>query len=124
MNVLGLDVGGRRTGVAFCNTKDDILFSLETISHSNEEELLQRILSLCSERSIEEVVIGLPLLPSGEEGSQTQIPKLLQSQLEEQGITAHLLDERYTTNKTKDIDRDAAAACEILAVWVEKNKEN
>lgn len=120
MNILGLDIGTRRTGVAFGSTKDDIVFSLPTIAHTSEDELLTSITRLVHDRSIDEVVLGLPLLLSGEEGSQARIVQDLAERLLDAGISCHLLDERYSTPLRTDIDSDAASACEIVSVWLQK----
>ena len=114
MKYLGLDVGTKRTGVAFADTDDDILFSLETIEHSSEEDLLKSIQNLISEKQIDELVLGLPLLPSGEEGSQAEVVHSLCRALDSAQIPYSLVDERYTTEKSKELDSDAAAACKIL----------
>ena len=114
MKYLGLDLGTKRTGIAFADSDDDILFSLETISHENFEDLLDRIMVLIAEKSIDEVVLGLPLLPSGEEGSQAEIVRNFSAMLSKAQIPHCLVDERYTSQKLKDLDSDAAAACKIL----------
>lgn len=123
MNCLGLDIGTRRTGVAFCSTDDDILFSLETLLHETEGELVLQIQDIVASKHIDEVVVGLPLLPSGEEGKQVDLTHRVYDKLLDAGISAYLLDERYTSTQSREIDKDAAAACEILSVWLKK-KEN
>ncbi len=120
MRYLGLDIGVARTGVAFADSTDDILFSLETISHSSEEELIDAVKKIVSERGVDEVVLGLPLLLSGEEGSQAKISINIREKLEKSGITCSMLDERYSTPKSNNIDKDAASACEILAIRLQR----
>lgn len=123
MHYLGLDVGTRRTGAAFASDTDDILFTLPTISHTSEQELLKAVQAIVEQKQIDEVIIGLPLLPSGEEGAQADIAHSVHDVLSEAGITVHMIDERYTSQLSKDFDKDAAAACEILSVWLKKNKK-
>ncbi len=123
MRYLGLDVGLKRTGVAFADSEDDILFSLETISHSSMEELLSTVRTLATERNIDEVVVGLPLLPSGKKGAQAQIVLKFAEALQEAKILHSLLDERYTSTSQKDLDKDAVAACQILAVKLQKKSD-
>lgn len=116
MKLLGLDVGGKRTGVAFADSDSDIVFSLETIHHSSPEELLEKVLDICQNRQIDEVVLGMPKLPSGEEGAQAGIVHDFVELLHNNDITTSLIDERYTSRNDRDIDKDAAAACAILNV--------
>jgi putative holliday junction resolvase len=120
MRYLGLDLGKKRTGVAFADSTDDIIFSLDTIVRKTEEELVEHVKTLISERSIEELVIGLPLLPSGERGSQADWAQSLIDKLQAIGTPISLIDERYTTGKLTEIDQDAAAACKILTMKLEQ----
>ncbi len=110
----------RRTGVAFADSNDDILFSLETIHHTSEDELFNAILELIEQKQIDEVVLGYPLLLSGKEGSQTKIVTRFQENLSNAGIMVSLMDERYTTPKSGEMDKDAASACEILALRLKR----
>lgn len=121
MHYLGLDLGKRRTGVAFADSVNDIIFSLDTIVGATEEELVGKISHLINERKIEELVIGLPLLPSGERGSQADWAQNLINKLEALGTPISLIDERYTTGKLSEVDQDAAAACKILSIKLDQN---
>jgi len=121
MRYLGLDLGRKRTGIAFADSTDDILFSLMTIEGKTEEELVECISALVSEKMIDELVVGLPLLPSGKAGSQAQWVESVIIHLKTLGIPVSVLDERYTTGKRTDIDQDAAAACQILSVKLSRN---
>ena len=121
MRYLGLDLGKKRTGIAFADTIDDILFSLMTIEGKTEEELVECIARIITEKSIDELVVGLPLLLSGKAGSQADWVESVIIPLKKLGIPVSVLDERYTTGKRTDIDQDAAAACQILSVKLSRN---
>lgn len=116
MKYLGLDVGTRRTGVAYADDSDGILFSLETIRHTSEEELIETVLKLVRTRSIDQVVIGLPLLLSGKDGSQSEYVRDFGEKLEENGCSIRFVDERFSTVSRKDIDPDSSSACSILSI--------
>ena len=121
MHYLGLDLGKRRTGVAFADSVSDIIFSLDTIVGASEEELVKKVFTLIEERKIDELVIGLPLLPSGKRGSQADWAQHLINKLEALGTPICLIDERYTTGKLSEVDQDAAAACKILSIKLDQN---
>lgn len=116
MKYLALDVGTKRTGAAYGDSSDGIVFSLETINHDSFDALLEAITTLIKERNIDELVLGLPLLPSGQPGSQAHIVEEFADMLNEANIAYCYIDERYTTPKTPNIDLNAAAACEILQI--------
>ncbi len=120
MRYLGLDVGTARTGAAFADSEDDILFSLETIHHTSEGELFVMLRKLVTQYAVDEVVLGLPLLPDGSEGKQARMVNSLAKALSDAKIPCSLLDERYTSQKQHTFDSDAAAACQILSVKLKR----
>ena len=120
MKYLGLDVGTKRTGVAFADSDDDILISLATIEHASQEELLESVCLLVKERNIDEVIVGLPLLLSGKEGSQAEIVQNFAQKLSQAKIPCSFIDERYTTPKSAQFDPDSAAACAILSIILDR----
>ena len=118
MRYLALDIGSRRTGVAYAESDMGIPFPLETIQHTSLEELEQEVHRLLQDRSVDRVIIGLPLLPSGEEGEQVEYVRSFLPFLE--GIPYELVDERYTTPKGQNGDGDSHAACQILSVILDR----
>lgn len=119
MRVLALDIGKKRTGVAFVDTENDIPLPLDTIVESSTRRMVQRVVGLAEERMADLVVIGLPLLLSGSEGSQSSYVRGCADLLEKKGLTITFLDERYTTSKHTSFDGDARAACELLQMFLE-----
>lgn len=120
MRVLALDIGKKRTGVAFVDTDNDIPLPLDTIIADSAADMIERVVDLIDARHIDEIVIGLPLLPSGTEGSQVQYVRNCGEQLQRRGVTVVFMDERYTTSKNTAFDGDARAACELLQTHMER----
>lgn len=116
MLTLCFDVGSKRTGTAFYDDRIDIVLPLSTIKHASPEALLTSVRELIAARGATLVVLGLPLLPSGERGAQAQSVDLLASKLT--GIDVVLFDERYTTHHRAPGDPDATSACEILRTFL------
>ncbi len=119
MRYLSLDIGTRRTGVAYLDTDVGIPLPLETIHHTSVTQLLASVKTIIAARGVTEVVVGMPLLPSGDEGSQATFVKSVAEKIEESGLAVRFVDERYTTpragNREGGGDGDATAACQILA---------
>lgn len=113
-SLLALDIGTRRTGVAFFDTRTSIPFPLDTIEHQSVEELLGAVGKIAEERLITRLIIGLPRLPSGEEGVQATYTRAIVEKFRERNFTVTLVDERYSTPRSTTGDGDAAAAVEIL----------
>ena len=82
------------------------------------------------------LVVGLPLLPGGTEGSQAELTRRSVEPLREKGVEVHFVDERYTTQRSREVgprkasknpppeDLNAAAACQILEIFWSIDKEN
>ncbi len=120
MRILALDLGTKRTGVAFADSDIGIPLPLDTILSNSPQGLLDDILLLADERDIDMILLGLPLLPTGKEGSQTEYVRDMGSLLEEKGIPTQYLDERYTSQKHGETDGDAKAACTLLSIYLER----
>lgn len=117
MRFLGLDIGTRRTGVAYFEDGTDILLPLDTLTHKNDADVLSSILDVARERKIDCIVAGMPFLPSGTEGSQAKWVTGIIDNLRKEGFRVEILDERYTTKDGKHAD--AQAAVSILQTYLD-----
>lgn len=122
MKLLALDVGERRTGVAFFDDAIDFVIPLDTIHHKTELELLDAVDVVLQQRGVKDVVVGLPLLLSGVEGSQAKFAKMIGAQLAARGMNVDYIDERFTTDRLTPSDGDAKAACIVLNTYVQQKK--
>ena len=122
MKILALDIGTRRTGVAFVDTANGIPLPLDTILSESTEELVSHIHQIADERGVEKIVIGLPLLLSGDEGSQSGYVRECAAMIEQSGLQIHFVDERYTTGASAEYDGDARVACGLLTTFLERMK--
>lgn len=125
--LMGLDVGSKTIGVAYC----DASWSFATASHTirrgkfslNKAELANLITS----QNITGIVIGLPLSMDGSDSPQTQSVRAFARNMVDSGLPILLWDERWSTQAVEramvaaDISRakraarvDAAAAAFIL----------
>ena len=120
MKLIALDVGERRTGVAFFDSAIDFAIPLDTIHHTNELELLDAADAVLQARGVKDVVIGLPLLLSGVEGSQAKFAKMIGAQLATRGVSVDYIDERFTTDRQTPSDGDAKAACIVLNTYLQR----
>ncbi|TSC57697.1 MAG: RNAse H-fold protein YqgF [Candidatus Peregrinibacteria bacterium Greene0416_19] len=125
MRTLALDIGTRRTGIAYCDDATGIPLPLTTVHHTSQEELVAQVLAIVTARSIDQCIIGLPLLPSGAEGAQAEVVRRAGIELEKKGLPCRYMDERYTTSQYRqnvaisaNSDPDAAAACAILSAAI------
>lgn len=69
-SLLGIDYGEKRIGVAASD--GSVAVPVAIVEHTSREKDLDRIADLARERGAEAIVVGLPLLSSGEEGEQAR----------------------------------------------------
>lgn len=98
MRILGVDYGLKRIGLASGETELRMAFPRAALSASGiPERDAAAIAELVREEAFELVVLGLPLLPSGDEGEQARIVRALGNALEGLGVAVRYVDERGTT---------------------------
>jgi putative Holliday junction resolvase len=101
-DLIGLDVGGARIGVARVNTFAKIAEPLAPINVKKTEPF-QAILELIESLSAVGVVIGLPRGLDGQETSQTKTIREFASELSTKTDTdLYLIDEAGTSQQAKD----------------------
>lgn len=125
MNILALDVGTRRTGSALADDSNGVVVALDTITHGSVDELIEHVGKLIAERSIDHLVLGLPLLPGGTEGTQANFVRSVGQKLQKFDKVLEYIDERYSTPsgrliEDQEIDRDSASACQILHTYLDR----
>ncbi len=128
MRSLGLDIGGRRIGIAI---SDPLGISAQPreVLHDLDPEGLRRYVEGLLPQGVGVVVVGLPLTPRGEEGSQARETRRYARALKGiKGIEVVLWDERLSTVEAERRLReagvrkrivDAEAAAVILQSYLE-----
>jgi len=118
---LALDIGDKRTGVAYADEESGIPVPLATLKHASAGALARQVASLIAERSITWLVVGLPLLPSGVEGAQAKrVRDAVAAFHVPATVRVEFFDERYTTPRGIHIDPDASAACSLLLTYLHR----
>ena len=126
--LLALDVGERRIGVALADSAIKIAIAYETIAVDGNE--LKRIAELVISENIDTVVVGYPRNQSGEPTRQTAYVEQFAAQLEDIAPNLVFQDESLTSVKAEELlkrqkkpyekgDIDALAASLILQDYLE-----
>ncbi len=134
--LVGLDIGDVRIGVAVSDRTRLIANPVEVITRVGWGPDTKKILEICKRYDTKLVVSGLPLNMDGSEGFQAKKVKDLCAQLEKNGLTVYYQDERLTTvtaeealledhmrreNRKKNVDKVAAAV--ILQTYLDAHRE-
>lgn len=128
-NLLGLDVGTKRIGVAAADTSVPIAMPLVTVDVDGSE--LEEIKRIIDDRSVSKVVVGYPRNQSGDPTKQTVISEEFAQKLrpfvdvdfQDESLTSVMAEDRLKA-EGKPYDKatiDALAAAIILQDYLERN---
>lgn len=103
--VLALDLGDIRVGIAVSDPLGVTAQPLETLRRASAEDVLARVGELAGSLGVSHVVVGNPLLLSGEQGSRSREAQGFAERLRQAlpGVTVELWDERLTTVQAERI---------------------
>jgi putative holliday junction resolvase len=123
MRVLALDYGSARCGCAVSDPTEVLATPLPSISDPGSDRGLDEIARLVGEREVEEVVVGLPVSLSGEEGAQAAETRRFAERLAERlDVPVGTFDERYTTALARRtpgrLPEDSRAAAHLLESYL------
>ena len=130
--MLGIDLGGKRTGLAFAETLSGLVMPIEVLHASEGLELDSALDHAIREHGPHRLVIGLPLNMDGTEGPAAQKSRAMGEALQQRhGVPVEYQDERLTSfaaeadlverklnRRAKKNVADAHAAAEILRDWL------
>lgn len=94
MNILSLDLGKRKVGVAL--TKQGIVFERPKIEFENHDKLINCLDAICRENEVDEIVVGIPKstrYPEQAEKNKIRAEKISQ----ELNLPVKLVDEQFTS---------------------------
>lgn len=96
-DILALDVGGARIGVARASSVVRIAEPLTTLP--NDEHLWQSVTQLCLEHNVQQLVVGLPRGLDGQETAQTAVVRDFVAELSQHLDTPVVLQDEAVTSR-------------------------
>ncbi|HEU5401413.1 MAG TPA: Holliday junction resolvase RuvX [Terriglobales bacterium] len=106
--LMALDVGSRTIGLAVSDPLGITAQGLETIRRKNKRTDLAALKSVIEQYGVSEMVVGLPLRMSGQEGTQAEKMREFVGVLEKEfGLPVHLMDERLTSVEANRVLRES-----------------
>lgn len=124
MNYLSLDLGTKRTGVAYADGESLVPVSLPVLEYKDTVQLVKCVRAIVTERNIATLVLGMPYLADGSEGEQCDFVYSLIPSFEEICPNIERIDERFTSKNRKNMpsNKDSRAAIAILETFLEKRQ--
>jgi putative Holliday junction resolvase len=95
--LLGLDVGTKTIGLAYCDSQWTIATPAELLQRGKFGKDLERLRGLAEAQRVTGLVVGLPLNLDGSESPRTQSVRAFARNLEPLGLPILLWDERWST---------------------------
>lgn len=124
--ILGLDVGTKRTGVAFSDDEGRVAVGGGTLI-GEWSEMFSAIGALMLDRPITRIVVGLPLAMSGKETDQTVLTRTFVDQLQQQvSVPILFQDERLTSVEAERISPnrvDERSAILMLQSYLDRQNQ-
>jgi putative holliday junction resolvase len=123
VRILALDYGRATCGAAVSDPTGVLATPLESISDPGSDRGLGVIARLVAERDVDEVVVGLPVSLSGEEGAQAAEARGFAARLAERlDVPVCTFDERFTTRLAQRtpgrLPEDSRAAAHLLESYL------
>ena len=119
--ILALDVGSRTIGIAVSDPLGITAQGLETIRRRNKRYDFEQLSKVVTEYEVHEIVIGLPLRMSGEEGIQAEKMREFAATVEKKfELPVHLIDERLTSVEANRVLRESEMSIQKRAGAVDR----
>lgn len=115
MKTIGLDLGSVTCGIAISDALGWIAAALTTVRFAEDdyEDALAKVIAVCKEQKVNNIVVGLPKHMNGDVGIRGEICLEFAENLKREGFQVTMWDERLTT---------AAAQRILIAADVSRRK--
>ncbi len=129
MRVLGVDLGGSRTGLALSDPTGLICRPLEVVAERDQELLIKGILERSRNEGVSLIVVGLPRpLGGGTNSQMAQVLDFVRRLQLEASVPVATWDERFTSRLADEAHgslqaRDAVAACYMLQNYLDAHTD-
>jgi len=102
--ILALDLGKKRIGLALSDELGITAQGLPTLERRNKRTDFAALRSLVQQNNVRQIVLGLPLRMSGEEGTQADWVRAFAEELKGQvDVPVDLRDERWTSKQAERV---------------------
>jgi putative Holliday junction resolvase len=102
--ILALDLGKKRIGMAVSDELGITAQGIPTLERRNKRTDFAALATLVRDKNIRQIVLGLPLRMSGEEGTQADWVRQFAEELKEHvDVPIDLRDERWTSKQAERV---------------------
>ena len=129
MQILAIDFGLKKVGLAIGNTLTKTSMPINTIFYKSKQELFNLLEKHVNEWKPEFIIMGNPLNMDQTESEMSKLAEKFSNQFSKKfNVAVELVDERLSSFEakefTKDDNLDAMAAKLILDSWMNNNEHS
>ncbi len=126
MNILGVDFGTKRIGLAWVNKELGVVLPYGQIRGVDREEMMLKLAKFIKNEKIDKVVFGLPLTLEGQESPNSRRVRAFVDELNKNiNVPVDFYDERFSSfgadQMGGEASRDEKSAMIILQDYLEAN---
>lgn len=127
MNLLAIDFGTKRLGLAWSDTTLGVILPFGIIEGDTLSRKITALVNFLKKEKVDKIIVGYPLTTAGKEGKNTERVQKFVFELQKQVATpVEYYDERYSSYGAdamgEGVTRDERAAMFILEGYLEKMK--
>jgi putative Holliday junction resolvase len=129
MNILAIDFGTKRIGLAWADTTLGVVLPYGLIEQESMAKKVSELVALLKKEHIDQIIIGFPLnLKGGENKNTERIKRFVFDLQKETTIPVEYVDERFSSFGADSIgdgvSRDERSAMFILEGYLDKRKRH
>ncbi len=96
---LAIDYGDRRVGIAISDYNKEISFPRDFLTYTSENNLIAQLKKICEEEDVSKIILGLPIMMTGELGDRAKKTQKFHEALKEAmpSMPIDFFDERLST---------------------------
>lgn len=127
MNILAIDYGSKRLGLAWSDTTLGVVLPYGLIEAETLPRKIAALTSLLKKERIDKIVVGFPFSADGSENKNTErVQKFVFELQKNTALSIDLHDERFSSHGAdsmgEGVSRDERSAMFILEGYIAKNK--
>lgn len=127
MNILAVDFGTKKMGLAWVDTGLKIVLPFGVVSGKNLAEISQNFIKLAKTEKIDKIIFGLPLTQQGEECANTaRVRNFVEDIKKHLSVPVEFVDERFSSQAADQMggraSRDEKSAMLILEDYLTRQK--
>lgn len=109
MNILAIDFGTKRIGLAWLQEALGVVLPYGRIEYTKREEALEKLIEIVRTENMDKLIFGLPRGPDGEENMNTKRVRTFAEDLGQHVlIPIEFVDESFTTKEAENMGGDAS----------------